>query len=48
VKIKESHEQAKPMIELDAKHKVSLEFVALYATLTQAKNVAKARTKRMA
>lgn len=48
VKIKESHEQAKPMIELDARHKVSLEFVALYATLTKAKHVAKARTKRLA
>ena len=33
VKIKESHEQAKPMIHLDPKHKLSQEFVALYNTL---------------
>ncbi len=33
VKIKESHEQAKPMIHLDPKHKLSQEFVALYDTL---------------
>ncbi|MEY8878271.1 MAG: ParA family protein [Leptothrix sp. (in: b-proteobacteria)] len=30
VKIKESHELARPMIHLDAKHKLSLEFVALH------------------
>ena len=33
VKIKESHEQARPMIHLDPKHKLSQEFVALYNTL---------------
>ncbi len=48
VKIKESHEQAKPMIELDPRHKVTLEFVALYETLIQAKPTAKARKKRTA
>ncbi len=46
VKIKESHEQAKPMVELDPKHKVTLEFVALYATLTQPKPAVKPRSKR--
>jgi chromosome partitioning protein len=48
VKIKESHEQAKPMIELDPKHKVTLEFVALYTTLTQPKTVAPSHKKRVA
>lgn len=33
VKIKESHEQARPMIHLDARHKVTQEFVALFASL---------------
>lgn len=33
VKIKESHEQAKPMIHLEPKHKLSQEFVALHDTL---------------
>jgi chromosome partitioning protein len=46
VKIKESHEQAKPMVELDPKHKVTLEFVALYDTLTQPKAAGKGRGKR--
>lgn len=35
VKIRESHEQAKPMIHLDAKHKLSLEFVALHDSLAR-------------
>lgn len=30
VKIRESHQQAKPMIHLDARHKMTLEFVALH------------------
>src|SRR5574343_1617515 len=30
IKIKESHEQSRPMIHLDAKHKLTQEFVALY------------------
>jgi len=30
VKIKESHEQARPMIHLDPRHKLTLEFVALH------------------
>ncbi len=33
VKIKESHEQARPMIHLDARHKLTQEFVALYEGL---------------
>ncbi len=33
VKIKESHEQARPMIHLDPRHKVTQEFVALFQTL---------------
>jgi len=35
VKIKESHEQAKPMIHLDPKHKVSREFIALHDSLAR-------------
>ena len=35
VKIKESHEQAKPMIHLDAKHKLSQEFIALHDSLAR-------------
>jgi len=33
VKIKESHEQARPMLHLDARHKLTLEFVALFEAL---------------
>ena len=33
VKIKESHEQARPMIHLDPRHKLTQEFVALYEAL---------------
>jgi len=33
VKVKESHELARPMIHLDPKHKLSQEFVALYQAL---------------
>lgn len=35
VKIKESHEQAKPMIHLDPKHKLAREFVALHDSLAR-------------
>jgi chromosome partitioning protein len=48
VKIKESHEQAKPMNVLDPRHKVTLEFEALYETLTKPKAAAKSRKKRPA
>ncbi len=34
VKIKESHEQARPMIHLDPRHKVTQEFVALFGALS--------------
>jgi len=34
VKVKESHELARPMIHLDPKHKLSQEFVALYQALS--------------
>ena len=44
VKIKESHEQSRPMIHLDARHKVTQEFAGLYATLTQAKGRGKRRS----
>ena len=33
VKIKESHEQARPMIHLDPRHKLTQEFVALFEAL---------------
>lgn len=33
VKIKESHELARPMVHLDARHKLTQEFVALHAAL---------------
>jgi hypothetical protein len=33
VRIKESHELARPMIHLDPRHKVTQEFVALHDTL---------------
>ena len=33
VKIKESHEQARPMIHLDPRHKLTQEFVALFDAL---------------
>ena len=47
VKIKESHEQARPMVHLDARHKLTLEFEALYDTLSApAKPEAKKARKR--
>lgn len=35
VKIKESHEQSRPMIHLDARHKLSQEYVELHDTLAR-------------
>jgi len=35
VKIKESHEQAKPMIHLEPKHKLAQEFVSLHDNLAR-------------
>jgi len=40
VKIKESHEQAKPMIHLDPRHKLALEYAALYAELEAVRKAA--------
>ena len=34
VKIKESHQQARPMVHLDPRHKLTLEFVALHSNLS--------------
>ena len=49
VKIKESHQQAKPMIHLDRGHKVTLEFGALFDELEVAKKLrAKAGAKKRA
>jgi chromosome partitioning protein len=36
VKIKESHEQSLPMVHLDARHKLTLEYLALHAALQPA------------
>ena len=48
VKIKESHQQAKPMIHLDRGHKLSLEFIALHDEIAavQAKRSKAAAKKR--
>ena len=47
IKIKESHQQAKPMIHLDRGHKVAQEFAALYDELEAARaGAAKAKKKR--
>lgn len=35
IKIRESHELNKPMIHMDARHKISLEFIALYDELQE-------------
>jgi chromosome partitioning protein len=49
VKIKESHQQAKPMIHLDRNHKVAQEFSALYDELAAARSAqARASTKKRA
>ena len=46
VKIKESHQQSKPMIHLDPRHKVAQEFGALFDELAAArKGAAKAKAK---
>ena len=43
VKIKESHQQAKPMIHLDKSHKLTQEFSSLHNELTAARKRAKAK-----
>ncbi|MCK9380097.1 MAG: ParA family protein [Sulfuritalea sp.] len=49
VRIKESHQQARPMIHLDRNHKVSLEFAALFDELEKARrHRAKAAAKKRA
>ena len=49
VKIKESHQQARPMIHLDRSHKLSLEFTALYDELEKAERArSKAAAKKRA
>jgi chromosome partitioning protein len=45
VKIKESHRQAKPMIHLDARHKLSDEFQRLFDALEQARQPAKQKKR---
>jgi len=41
VRIKESHQQATPMIHLDRRHKLSQEFTALYQEMVAAKKGAR-------
>ena len=49
VRIKESHQQAKPMIHLDRSHKLAVEFAALFDELEAARQEReKARTKKRA
>ncbi|MFA7280432.1 MAG: ParA family protein [Sterolibacterium sp.] len=49
VKIKESHQQAKPMIHLDPRHKLAQEFAELYKELAKPqKSVAKGKTRKTA
>jgi chromosome partitioning protein len=46
VKIKESHQQAKPMIHLDRGHKLALEFAALYDELEAARKARQTAASR--
>jgi chromosome partitioning protein len=48
VKIRESHQQARPMIHLDPGHKVTREFVALFDELAAARRKAERAGKRAA
>ena len=45
VKVKESHELARPLIHLDARHKLTLEFVALYEALSKPKGAKGTRVR---
>ena len=45
VKIKESHQQAKPMIHLDPRHKLTDEFNRLFDTLQAARQPAKQKKR---
>ena len=46
VKIKESHQRALPMIHLDARHKLTLEYLALHEALQT--RPAQARSRKRA
>jgi chromosome partitioning protein len=46
VKIKESHERALPMVHLDARHKLTLEYLAVHAALQPAPPTAKRKSGR--
>ena len=46
VKVRESHEQARPMIHLQPNHKLTLEFIALEAELTARRRAADKEGKR--
>jgi chromosome partitioning protein len=48
VKIRESHEQARPLIHLAAAHKVTREFVALHEELVRRRKPARARSRARA
>lgn len=48
VKIKESHQQAKPMVHLDKGHKLALEYAALYEELQAAQTARKSPAKKRA
>ena len=43
VKVKESHAQHTPLIFLDAKHKITQEFIDLYGSLSKKKNKKKSK-----
>jgi len=43
VKVKESHERSMPLIHLDPRHKLTLEFVALHAAITAPRRAGRAR-----
>jgi chromosome partitioning protein len=43
VKVKESHERSMPLIHLDPRHKLTLEFVALHAAITGAQRAKRSR-----
>jgi chromosome partitioning protein len=45
VRIKESHQQAKPMVHLDPRHKLTGEFERLYETLTRTRQPAKQKKR---
>lgn len=45
VKVKESHQRALPMLHLDARHKLTLEYLALHQTL-QSKPAARGKAGR--